>query len=155
MKYRIEFKGTVFNNLVSPLVYCWKRNNQYLYIGMSSRGVTRLFDKHERINKVEDEDKFEIIICDSIQEAIELEKKLIQTFKPIYNEVIYNYTPTYISGGECQCKICNNKFNSESKNSKICNDCKPLYKILLRGRIKAVLNGTQRVLLAKILKNLV
>lgn len=70
-------------------VYAWRRGDEWLYIGMSDSVFRRINDRHHVINRLEEviyeRDEFYIYECDSLYEAEELERELIQRHRPKYN----------------------------------------------------------------------
>ena len=71
----------------TTIVYGWKRNNEYLYIGKSYNGTRRILTNqvmHKREQLDSDDD---IVIWKTNEDEInELELKLIKMFKPKFNE---------------------------------------------------------------------
>lgn len=70
-----------------PLIYGWKRNGIFLYIGQSTMGVFR-FNNHHVINvkdKVLEGDEILIIRCESNSILDKLEYHLIKQHKPLHN----------------------------------------------------------------------
>lgn len=76
--------------LYSPLVYMWRLDMEWLYIGSSAYGVARVFDSNHtsshaaRLAGAE----LHLILCASHMEAQDLEKDLIHDLKPRLNKII-------------------------------------------------------------------
>jgi len=71
-------------------VYEWKRGEEYLYIGRSTNLFLRLYT-HNVIGKLEpiqEQDTITIYHCETEDEMIILEKKLIKRIRPKYNRQI-------------------------------------------------------------------
>lgn len=73
----------------SPIVYIWKRGDEWLYIGKSGNGFHRVvYDKYHTTFKkqfIEDTDTIEIIYFDSKKECLDFEQRMIKAKNPIYN----------------------------------------------------------------------
>jgi len=73
--------------LTRTCVYAWVRDNKFLYIGSSARGIIRL-ENHLVVGRVEDfepNDRLLFTWVDSLHDARQLEKKLIVKYKPKWN----------------------------------------------------------------------
>jgi hypothetical protein len=72
---------------IGPLVYVIRKSNEYLYIGSSNYGLTRLFDtSHKHFNLLcEDSSSIEVYYCKSYAEAAALERHLISILNPVNN----------------------------------------------------------------------
>ncbi len=83
-------QGIEYKKHRSQLVYGWRRLDEYLYIGMSNVGISRVYAH----NVIDVREKFLITDCIDIwycDNARELECKLIETFNPIYNIARFKY----------------------------------------------------------------
>lgn len=81
----IDGKSYIEN--IKPMVYLWMRDDEYLYIGSTKYGMSRIYN-HNVINrkeKIQDRDIIHLIEIDTIEEAKILEQKLISEHKPRYN----------------------------------------------------------------------
>ena len=75
--------------ILNYMVYGWKRDKKFLYIGHSINGLARLHN-HHIVNKVERcqvGDTLEIWPCHSHIEAALLEIELIKVWSPRYNRL--------------------------------------------------------------------
>lgn len=81
--------GEEFISHTRPVVYVWKRGDEYLYIGMSAIGIGRLFRRHNHINpeSVRKEDTISWTFFESRLLAARKELELIREHKPILNKV--------------------------------------------------------------------
>ena len=72
-----------------PMVYCWKRGEEYLYVGKSKSGFSRLvnYDKHDVLKRerIEDADSIEIFFFHDNEECLAYERYMIKEYKPKYN----------------------------------------------------------------------
>lgn len=80
------FTVSDYSTLMQPCVYAWLRGSEYLYVGFSSRGLSRLLS-HDKIGKeytIEPQDQFLYWQCESEEIAEEFELQLpddkLQTF---------------------------------------------------------------------------
>ncbi len=143
--------GSSFLTNIKELVYGWRRDNKYLYIGYSSKGFSRIYN-HDIINKVElilESDFIDIWMPASPN----LELYLILKHRPEYNrqgleyEILTNSplnsfeefekylteikVPVLINN----CKYCNNEITYRRKNKVYCNDvCRNSHWIELHPR---------------------
>src|SRR4030042_939266 len=44
-----EIKGLEISRLLAPCVYGWQRRNEWLYIGFSSQGLARVFNRKHHV----------------------------------------------------------------------------------------------------------
>lgn len=110
--------GKEFKNNINPLVYGWKRDNEYLYIGMSVIGIIRFYT-HNIINVKE-----EMLITDNIDiwystldDVKKLERQLIGIYNPKYNKIFITKSDKTI-----ECFICKKEFIQSRKWQKYCSD---------------------------------
>jgi Nuclease subunit of the excinuclease complex len=85
---KFTMSGRQFRRFTSNIVYIWKRAEHILYVGSSQNGLHRVLNgKHHviGIKHIQDDDVFEIRYCSSIENARELEQKLIDEYRPLYN----------------------------------------------------------------------
>jgi hypothetical protein len=84
----LAISGSVYNKYNSNCVYAWKRGDEWLYVGTSSKGLSRLFG-HTTIDIVEKvQDNDEIIVWlheDSFQAQLD-EVELILKYTPKHNK---------------------------------------------------------------------
>jgi excinuclease UvrABC nuclease subunit len=83
--------GKDFRTYKTPVVYAWKRGNEWLYVGSSHRGLQRVVDsKHHALHQAEMHDTDEILMMYQLtpQQARTLEVYLIRTHKPRYNRIV-------------------------------------------------------------------
>lgn len=124
-------------------IYGWKRNNEYLYIGMSLNIFKRL-STHSVVGIIEDfkdDDKIDIWYCKR-EELCNLETKLIEHFKPKYNKT--NPLNTYrIRHGQIGkqllfiCEWCKEEYLGRSDGSVFCSEkCLKEYIEIKRKRSK-------------------
>lgn len=73
----------------SPVVYIWKRGNEYLYIGKCYTGFHRVvYDKLHDVFKsknIQDDDTIEIQYFNTRSECLQTEQELIKIHDPLYN----------------------------------------------------------------------
>jgi len=92
------FSGSDFNNFPRIFVYAWIRGGDWLYVGQTTMGMSRLYTHHvvNVMDKVRDEDQFLIWPCNSERESLDIEGDFIATKSPKYNcnrPVVYKYEP--------------------------------------------------------------
>jgi len=109
---------------VKPLVYAWKRADQWLYVGRSHMGQARIYN-HNRINKVEPLQNIDEIFVWEFEKASEanfLEAQLISLHQPIYN---VGGVRELCRGLETRpCLMCKNEFQPTRFWQKFCSrDC--------------------------------
>jgi hypothetical protein len=78
--------------LVGPIVYGWYRAGEYLYIGFSGKGLSRVAN-HNVIGKVEPfliTDELHFFPCATGQDAIANEMRLLRSYRPKFNKTIPN-----------------------------------------------------------------
>ena len=82
-----RLSGVQFHETRKPIVYIWKRKDEYLYIGLGACGISRILCNHEHINakNVEIQDEILWIYLDTIEQARKKEYDLIREHKPRYN----------------------------------------------------------------------
>jgi excinuclease UvrABC nuclease subunit len=76
--------------LISPAVYAWFRDGEYIYIGYSERGLGRIAS-HNIIGKTEpllDGDEIHFYPCKTGTDAIANEYRLIRQYRPRLNKSI-------------------------------------------------------------------
>jgi hypothetical protein len=83
----IVMSGSSFNNLGRICVYEWLRGGAWLYVGMSSRGLGRMYchDKIGKTDEVLDDDTMRITHFETLEAALQYERELIIAHKPLYN----------------------------------------------------------------------
>jgi len=70
----------------TPVVYVWKRGDEWLYVGRSYCGMQRIMDVgHRALCKVEDTDQILMMYHLTKRQAQALELNLIRKHKPKYN----------------------------------------------------------------------
>lgn len=76
--------------LYSPMVYMWRLASEWLYIGSTALGLSRVFDaRHESSHESRKLGaELHLITCKTAVEAQALEQDLIYALKPRYNIVI-------------------------------------------------------------------
>jgi hypothetical protein len=82
--------GETLLDLSHPIVYGWRRGKQYLYIGCSMRGVSRIFGRDDIIGRgLQRSDCIDIWTFRGVsrEELLKIEKNLIGVRKPLYNVV--------------------------------------------------------------------
>lgn len=82
--------GAEFKTYKTSCVYAWKRGEEWLYVGHSSRGLQRIMDsKHHAMHQAEmqDDDKILIMYNLSIMEARLTEVDMIRRYRPKYNKI--------------------------------------------------------------------
>ena len=84
----MTFTGREFKSkFCSPIVYCWIRNGEYLYVGASGEGFQRTTSKLHRVmarENIEDTDIVEIHYFNSKEDALRAEHDLQQEHDPLY-----------------------------------------------------------------------
>lgn len=86
-KPNLKLSGAKWKTLITPCIYAWKRESEFLYIGASSTGVARALFQHHVIGKrepVRSGDEF-LFIFGEPPEIFIKESQLIEKFKPKYN----------------------------------------------------------------------
>lgn len=81
--------GVEYLEHTRPMVYAWKRKDEYLYIGCCVSGLTRIFNtKHHAIrrDKIRKEDTIVWMYFDNKTEMSQTEIKLIREHNPKYNK---------------------------------------------------------------------
>ena len=83
----VQFVGSDILAWSRPVVYLAFRDGEPLYIGMSDRGIGRLFDKqHVLLKKIAPEDPLQVWAVTSAAEARRLEALLIDRLQPRFNK---------------------------------------------------------------------
>lgn len=80
-----------FKDFRHYIIYGWKREGNYLYIGQSIRFLRRIRNDHHVINKKEKvlpTDILDIWFCYNHEDLNKLEKKLIRELRPKYNKEV-------------------------------------------------------------------
>lgn len=116
-----------------PCVYAWKREDRYLYIGKSMRGVARPFGSHEivkRFGAFEIGDKLELwhIEGNSARSISRLECDLISALQPFYNRKIRHSPersetaprPGHINPRE-------SRYQKKEQRDVVCPECKAAF----------------------------
>lgn len=82
----VQFQGSDILEWSRPVVYLAFRNGEPLYVGVSDRGIGRLFDKqHLLLKKLAPEDHLQVWAVSSTAEAKRLEVLLIDRLQPRFN----------------------------------------------------------------------
>lgn len=78
-----EFKFQFY----APIVYCWKRGEQYEYIGHCYYGYRRMLTKHGgfKIEEMEDTDTIEIYHFENRRDCLANERRMIYQYNPRRN----------------------------------------------------------------------
>lgn len=114
--------------------YGWWRNDKYLYIGQTRKGISRVGNKHHVINKIvpiESTDEFHFWYCTTNEQLILLEQELILQFKPLLNST-HNPTPSnhvvitnshdFINAeNKSICQFCQNEFSAKTTWQVFCS----------------------------------
>lgn len=83
--------GEQLRSLRAAVIYMWVRNEQVLYVGMSSTGLSRPLDiKHHRLANINDDDTFVAWGIPTVQQAKDLERELIRKFRPALNSANFS-----------------------------------------------------------------
>lgn len=118
---------------VRSIIYGWKRRGDWLYIGMSTIGLYRLY-AHNTLNVVEpilDIDEFFIWYVDK-DKLFDLEKELIQTLKPEHNKTIRKEVDS-----ACVCPRCNKIFYNKRGWQIFCSEkCRNKRMMEVKGQLK-------------------
>ena len=88
-KSRVEFKRDVARLMYVPVVYVVFGKDLVLYVGMSTRGIARVFNRNHHAMKQDiwrDVQSVQVFEVDSEAAARTLEACLIREFKPIHND---------------------------------------------------------------------
>jgi hypothetical protein len=85
-----RFKGEDFRQMCGPIVYMFLKDNDVLYVGMSSCGLARPGSRQHHMADSARQDCDEVLIwpTKSAAAAIELESLLIAVFRPLQNKRI-------------------------------------------------------------------
>ena len=88
---RIEFQASQLPLFSKPIVYMALSEASVLYVGMSAKGLERVFTKdHHVLSKIQDEIvTLEVYETKTLWDARDLESALIKEFKPKYNRRKY------------------------------------------------------------------
>lgn len=71
-----------------PIVYCWIRADEYLYVGKSYYGFQRITSKrHDTFKRedIKDTDTIEVYYFNDEEECLVFEQHLIKKHTPLYN----------------------------------------------------------------------
>ena len=83
----IEFPAVTMRELLGPIVYVWVRGDRALYVGMSTRGISRLGGHHRLVlTQIEETDALLVYPCQSAKYARTLEETLIRALCPSLNK---------------------------------------------------------------------
>lgn len=84
---KIKFPNNEIYRLAGPIVYCWIKDEKYLYIGSSKNGLGRTLapGHNASIKSLVIGADLEIIPCASIDEARKLESEMILKNNPEFN----------------------------------------------------------------------
>lgn len=83
----VRFPGRTLQLLWGrPCVYLWLRGEQALYVGMSQNGIERPFDANHQVLHPEGTDELLIWPVQTREEAVELERLLIEGLRPTMNQ---------------------------------------------------------------------
>ena len=86
----VEFSGATFRQLIGPGVYVWLRGDEALYVGASRTAFARAADRrHHKIKlgkDVADADSVLFYPCGTLGAALNLERELISSLRPRYND---------------------------------------------------------------------
>jgi len=107
---------TVNDFYEGKIVYGWRRDDKYLYIGMSNKGSSRPFTNHHVIGKKDKWLDRDIIAIWYTLNPWGLEKLLIEKYNPVYNGKPVKRI----------CKRCNKQF--WSKVTVACEPCLDYYR---------------------------
>jgi len=114
------YKPSELPNLLRPIVYGWRRGDQYLYIGKSKRGTSRIVDGNVLRFHVEEGDVVDIWKA-TLQNVDHLEIKFIRKFNPKYN-IFHSANPsTYDTNGTQICTLCQTKIIPPRSNQRFCS----------------------------------
>lgn len=100
----IAFDGDLIVDLIRPCVYAWVRGDQWLYVGKSMVGVSRVISAHHstiRPSMILATDRILFWQRHGAQEIAALESRLIDAKQPLYNKAegekqyLENYIDTY------------------------------------------------------------
>lgn len=82
-------KNQQYNDVRSPIIYCWKRNNSFLYVGQSSFGFRR-FITHKVMERgsILDDDEILFFIIEDSDFLTPWENFFIRKFKPTLNKAL-------------------------------------------------------------------
>ena len=71
-----------------PIVYMWKRGEEWLYVGMSTVGISRIFTPDHHVlhsSEMQEGDSINWSYFDTVKEAQIRERFLISKYQPLYN----------------------------------------------------------------------
>jgi predicted GIY-YIG superfamily endonuclease len=90
-----SLSGADFKTFKKPLVYIWKRGDEFLYVGSSERGIIRMLEPHYVISElsISDDDVIRFEYFETKEEAVERELYLQQLHRPRYNKIQGQYGP--------------------------------------------------------------
>lgn len=132
-EYDCDFPMNNYPTMVVPMVYAWKRGNQFLYIGMTYNGTYRL-KNHNIIGVVEKIKANDLLIIwrdKDNQKLCLLEIELIKRYHPQYNLEHSNtvkQTPVWNEDGRQICCHCLKVLKRPRSNKLFCNSkCRNRY----------------------------
>jgi len=106
-------------------VYGWRRNERYLYIGVTAKGYRRPFYNHDVIDKADDVregDHFDFWFFPNREVAASFESAMIALFQPSYNKSFPKGTS---SPKERRCSECAYRIPKSYKRT-LCGNCERL-----------------------------
>jgi len=80
--------GAEYKTYITPIVYAWRRGNEWMYVGCSIRGFQRLTEStHYVLSKqsIWDTDIIQVMSNLNERRALQLEKYLIEKYRPLHN----------------------------------------------------------------------
>ena len=82
---RYALTGAQFLEYKRPLVYVWKRGDEYMYVGLGACGVGRMFGTHPCLKHIRETDTLSWTFFETVEEAKRVERRLIANYKPAHN----------------------------------------------------------------------
>lgn len=123
----LQFRGTKLFELTQPMIYGWRRGDQYLYIGKTINGLRRVLT-HTVIDVVEpvlETDDFDFWYV-NLLELDSRERELIHLFKPKYNQTLKEHKIKLLKGVAKGRKVFPEQFHKirrqQLENSRIITD---------------------------------
>lgn len=120
-------------------VYGWRRNGQYLYIGVTVKGYRRPFYHHDVIDKIEhvaDGDYFDFWFFLNTEEATRFEAAMIALYRPVYNK----FFPKTLSKNRARYCTCGKRI-PKGYHRLLCGDCERLRALRIANRLIRAVTG--------------
>lgn len=126
MTQKLPDESILGERLSKPSVYAWRRQDTYLYVGLTSKGLRRPLGNHDVIGRradFEENDSLDVWRFDTLKEAAAFEKQMIREHQPIFNAQLYREKQKREPLAERQCTEpeCQVLFTPKRKWQKYCS----------------------------------